>query len=308
MTRWNTKTATSPTRKNPVPTTVIIPAHGDAPHLPDQLASLNQQDTDGWDLIVADNGLTPHARAYLNSWLPRHAPHLDAVTRVIDTSQRAGKSYAVNRATAGTHADRLILLDADDTTEPDTIRHLTKALDNAPFVAGRLNPYTLNPPQYAHRRAALQHDDLHHWHGIPVAIGACTGIHRAAFDLIEGFDETLTNQIDLDLSLRLHAHGIRPVFCRDAVVNYRYRGTHRDTWRQETAYGRAETKLYARWRHHVPPRTRRETLRDWAGTAAAVAAAATPGGNPAARAAAVTRTAAAWGRARGSIENRVMYL
>lgn len=304
----------------PAPTiTVIIPAAGldGDPYTPDpggvrvtsgvltqQLESLAAQDTtEPWELIIADNGLADATRNGLDIWLPNQ-PTLAHRTRIIDTRQKRSKGYAVNRAAEQARADLLVLLDADDVTAPSHLRHMAKALEQAPFVAGRLDHLRLNPPWIADRRPPMQHDGLAQWMGWPIAIGANTGIHRWAWDTVSGMDETLKTQVDVDLSLRLGMRGIPPTWCPDAVVHYRYRDTLTAIWRQEFAYGHGETKLYAKHRHHLKPRPLRATARDWARTIGAATDITTPDS----RARLATRAGHTWGRLVGSIANGVVYL
>lgn len=305
----------------PAPTlSVIIPAAGldGDPYAPDpggvrrtsgvlfqQLESLAAQDTtEPWELILADNGLAPATRNGLNTWLPTYQPELWTRTRILDCTQKQSKGYAVNRAAEHAAANLLVLLDADDVTAPSHLRHMHKALEQAPFVAGRLDHIKLNPPWIADRRPPMQHDGLAQWMGWDIAIGANTGIHKWAWNTIHGMDENLHTQVDVDLSLRLGMRGIPPAYAPDPVVHYRYRDGLASIWRQETAYGRGETRLYAKHRHHLKPRPLRRTARDWANTIGALGDIASPDG----RARLATRAGHTYGRLTGSIANGVVYL
>jgi GT2 family glycosyltransferase len=279
---------------------VIIPCHGEAP-LREQLRSLESQDYGGrWEVLVADNGMAPATRAVVASFAD------DPRLRVVDTTARPGKSYAVNHAVSQAVGTHLVFLDADDVVDAGYVRHLAAALAEHDFVGARMDSRALNPEWIRDRRAPLQEDGLEVLLGHrPVVVGAAMAMSRAAYEAVGGFDESLRTQVDLDLSWRLQRAGHTPVFVPDAVVRYRYRQDVAGVFRQERSYGRGEVALFVKHRDDgVPPRSPRRMARSWLDVALSLAGVFTRAG----RARLATTAGAAAGRLEGSVRHRVLYL
>lgn len=284
---------------------VILTCRGDgAGALRAQLDALAAQELDRpWELLIADNGMTPAARG-LAERFRRVIPGL----RLLDVRDRPGQAYAINAAARDATGEDLVLLDADDVIATGYLQQMALALDEHEFVGGRLDSYSLNPRWLRERRRPLQAQRLECLLGDPrpVVVGAAMGVRKSTFQLVGGFDETLGTQLDVDLSWRLHAAGIRPHFAGGAVLRYRYRADLAQLWRQERAYGFGEAGLYAKHRRdgQVPRRPAWRTARDWLGVLGTLPEAGTKAG----RARLVTRAGAATGRAAGSIAHRTLYL
>jgi len=223
---------------------VIIAVHGAPRELLDQLRSLHGQSVPGpWSVLLADNGGGDLSAILAGlsadpTWL-----------RIVDATDVAGQAAAINRAVAATTADALVLLDADDEVADGYVSAMWRALDDHPFVGGRLDCDSLNPEWLRRSRPPTQVDAIGASFGfLPSAAGCAIGLRRWAFDLVGGFDETIPMGVDIDLSWRLQLAGVPVEFAPDAVVRYRYRDDLRGIFRQARAYGDAGVELFSRYR------------------------------------------------------------
>jgi glycosyltransferase involved in cell wall biosynthesis len=228
---------------------VIIPARNAADHLPAQLKALAQQQTDvPWELILVDNGSTDETVAVARST----AAGSPVPTRVLDASDRNGAIGARNAGAAAAQGQYLLFTDADDVVDEHWVQEMVHALRERELVGGRLEVVKLNGEEVASWRMNLFDQDLPTVAGRPWVPGNNFGCTAAAYQRVGGFDESLVVGEDLDLSLRMHAHGVRAGFAERAIVHYRYR---REPWpavRQMWAYGRCRKTLYVRYGLELP--------------------------------------------------------
>jgi GT2 family glycosyltransferase len=200
--------------------TVVIPTHGQAPHLAGQLRALARQRTAvPFEVIVADNGLARSALAVVAGFLSR----LDL--RVVDATGRRGRSFARNQGARSARARALLFLDHDDEAAPGYVDAMARALQRHAVVAARLDPHALNPPWLAGRHWASSVTMPTPPPGLPPwAPGTTLGIDRGALEEVGGFDEELRlGYEDIDLCWRLHGLGYRIAPVHDAVLRYRLR-------------------------------------------------------------------------------------
>jgi GT2 family glycosyltransferase len=235
-----------------IPTLTVVIAVRDGIHvIGPQLEALAIQEFDGsWEVIVADNGSRDGTVALVEGFADR-LPGL----RVLDASARAGQAYAVNEAVQAARGRSILLLDADDLVAPGYLAAMAAALEDGVFVAARLDCESLNQPWLWSTRPPTQVDGI----GSPFAFlpsaGAGTfGMRRAVFEEVGGFDDTIMEGSDIDLSWRVQLAGYPLQFVPDAVVAYRYRDTMRGIFAQGRAYGIAGPVLYRRYRPQGMPR------------------------------------------------------
>jgi glycosyltransferase involved in cell wall biosynthesis len=226
-----------------VEASVIIPALNAAEHIEGQLLALAAQQTAvSWELIVADNGSTDDTIAIVQ----RVTAEYPVPVRVIDASARNGAIGARNAGVAVADGEFLLFADADDVVDDFWVQEMVRALRAHPFVGGKLEVVELNGEEVAGWRPRLADDRLPTWGGFPWAVGCNFGCTAAAFEEVGGFDETLFG--DVDIAVRMHAHGMPAVFAERAIVHYRYRREPGEAIRQMWRYGRHSAPRYARYR------------------------------------------------------------
>ncbi|MBA8796137.1 glycosyltransferase involved in cell wall biosynthesis [Friedmanniella endophytica] len=281
---------------------VVIPARDAATTLGEALAALATQDYPGWwEVLVVAGGSTDATAALARTYADR-LPRLT----VLEDALPAGAAAAQNRGIAASRGDVLVFLDADDVVEPGYLLAMGRALATRDFVAGRLDLGRLNAPEAVRRQRPLQSSGLDVFCGWrPAVVGAAMGARRTVVEQLGGFDEELTTQQDLDLSWRLMDAGHDPLFVRDAVVQYRYRATPASVFRQQRSYGEGEVRLFRK--HHAEGMPRRTVLQVGA-SYVRLARAALGLRTPAGRMRCATMAGLLWGRLRGSITQRTLYL
>lgn len=286
---------------------VVIPAFNAAGTLGEQLEALARQTYRGrWEAIVADNGSSDATRELAESFRGR-IPGL----RVIDASIRRGAAAARNIGAGAARGEVLAFCDADDVLDADWLLALAKATEAHAFVAGAIDHETLNPD--TSRGWAWRSHVSEAPLGLrfkPYALSSNMAVHRGAFEEVGGFPEDLNipssaagEDIAISWSLQLAGHELH--FEPTAIVAYRHRHGLRDMWRQHYSYGFAEPVLYKRFRHVGVPSL---------GLLSMFAAYGRLIGRlprllrPATRPSWIKMLAKRWGRLRGSIRERVLYL
>lgn len=227
---------------------VIVACLDEAATLGEALDSLIGQDAGlPFEIILADNGSTDGSREiFLEMAARRHGVPM----RLVDASDRRGKSHAVNLGIAAARGERLLFLDADDTAAPGWLAAMAAALERCDFVAARTDVRALNPDWALASRRNLQDD------GLPVltfgpecrhAGGATLGFHRRVFDVVGAFDPELIYLEDTDFCIRAHLAGFELRFVPEAVYNYRFRTGAEAMRRQAYSYARFRALLRRRY-------------------------------------------------------------
>ncbi len=219
---------------------VIVPVRNGMPWLEGQLRALtDQQCSEEWELIIADNGSTDTSRSVGRQWAERH-PNVHWV----DASAVHGAPAARNIGVRTARGDRLAFCDADDIVRPGWLASCIKALEEVDVVAGVFDFWSLNglrasPPKPASMRQLGF---------LPAGLGANLAVRREAFESVGGFAEELKIGEDIDLCWRLQLQGFRFVIEFGAVVSKRERSEPIQVFWQAAAYGRSGPALYRRHR------------------------------------------------------------
>jgi GT2 family glycosyltransferase len=139
-------------------------------------------------------------------------------------------------------------VDADDVVGRGWLSAMAAALGDSPFVAGAIEIQRLNSPRVAQTRGTRLTFQAGSYSGLFEFAHSCNlGVHRAVFDSVGGFDESLSAGEDIDFSYRCWRRGIPLAYAESAVVHYRYRTTLIELWRQGRSYGRVRPVLRRRF-------------------------------------------------------------
>jgi glycosyltransferase involved in cell wall biosynthesis len=283
---------------------VVVPVRDGANVIEAQLAALSQQDYTGeWELVVSDNGSTDGTPGIVDGWAPKF-PAL----RVVDSSGGASAAHARNVGVDAARGPFIALCDADDMVDPSWLRHLVGAAVPGAVVSGSLAYRQLNDPAvlaWAGVGPGIRPGGLSHLGFLPYAVGANTGVDKAVWEAIGGWDPTLFAVEDQDFSWRAQLAGYPVQSAPDAVVHYRLRPGIRAMAHQVFVYGRGDADLYALHRRNGlrAPRLRR-SARTYAGLVARAPLAVV---SPAARGRWARDAAYRAGRLRGSLRRRVWF-
>jgi GT2 family glycosyltransferase len=227
-----------------VTASVVIACYNAEKYLATQLEALAGQDCPWpWEVILADNGSTDRTAVIAETFRGR-LPGL----QVIDASARRGAAAARNDGVRAAHGEHILFCDADDEVAPGWLAGMTRALQDHPVVAARLDHERLNDPwsrSVRHQQTGLAQVDGF----LPYTYATALGVRRSAHDLVGGFDESLWLACeDRDYCYRLQLAGAPLTLVPDALVHYRHRDTARGIYQQARAYGVGNVRIYRDYR------------------------------------------------------------
>lgn len=235
---------------------VVVPVRDGMPWLEHQLAALAAQEVPvAWEVVVADNGSEDGTSTCVTGWSER-----DPRIRLVDASAGRGAAAARNIGVRTARGRLLAFCDADDVVRPGWIASMAHALADADLVAGvfdfgALDGFPSSPPVPAATRQLGF---------LPFGLSANLAVPRDVFESVDGFDETLSPEEDVDLCWRLQLAGKTFAVAPHAVVEKRERASGLPTFRGAWAYGRCGPRLYTRYRSQGMRRDLRGAAKAWA--------------------------------------------
>jgi glycosyltransferase involved in cell wall biosynthesis len=211
-----------------------------------------------WELIVADNGSTDDSREIVESYRDR----LPGLT-IVDASERAGRSYAVNKGVGASRGRSVVFFDSDDVLAPGYLLAMSRALRAETLVCARRDVVGLNSRRTWERRPSSQMDGpMNFFSFLPWGGGGTLGLSRSLFDAMGGFDLSIQYLEDIDLCWRAQLdHGARLAFVPGAVLRHRYRDDVRGVFHQTRRWSRDEAKLREIYEERGMPPSERGILR-----------------------------------------------
>jgi GT2 family glycosyltransferase len=218
---------------------VVIPTYQRAALLDRCLAALALQDTDGFEVVVVDDGSSDSTPEVL----ARHD-----VTALVQP-RNAGPAAARNRGIAQASGDLVLFLDDDVVVPPDLVgRHLAlhaAAQDPLLAVLGRVDWHpdlTVTPFMHWLDRSGLQfaYDTWLTAGDVDPPYAAFytanLSVPRPLLDQVGGFDERFPHPAyeDMELAFRLSQQGMRMTYVPEALA-FHARSIDLDTFRRRTA-------------------------------------------------------------------------
>lgn len=228
---------------------IIVPCFNAAGTLGSQLSALvNQQWSDGWEVIITDNGSSDGSIKIAERFRDR-LPNFS----IVDSSDRRGAAHARNVAARAASGEALIFCDADDEVAAGWLLAMGEALSKQDFVACRVDFKKLNPAwvQELFKDHAQQHGKLLKVWFPPYLshAGAGTlGVRKSLHEAIGGFDESLRAHEDTDYCFRIQQKGVELYFVPDAVLHIRSHHTLSELFRQACLWAEYSILLYKRYR------------------------------------------------------------
>lgn len=228
---------------------VIIACFNAADTLGTQLEALVQQQwSEPWEVIVADNGSQDNSVAIAEQYMGR-IPNL----QIVDASDRQGAAHARNVGAALAQGEALAFCDADDELASGWVAAMGEALADHRFVVGRIQHQKLNPASLAKKQKpwknGLINSNLPPY--LPHGATCNLGVHRALHISMGGFDEALLRYEDIDYCWRLQLMGIHPYYAEKAIVEYRLRKTSGSIYKRSKLSGRSSVLMYKKYRHLI---------------------------------------------------------
>ncbi|MBI3899636.1 MAG: glycosyltransferase family 2 protein [Gammaproteobacteria bacterium] len=226
---------------------VVIACYNAETTIAEQLEALAQQRwSEPWEVIVVNNRSTDRSTAIAESYRQR-LPNL----RVVDALAKQGAAYAMNVGVGAATSQFIAFCDADDVVADGWVAAMGQALQQYAFVSGPFEIHRLNQSPLARSRRNPQPTGIQqytHPPFLPHAGCGNMGVQRAAFDSVNGFDESMLALFDTDFCWRLQLRGIPLTPVADAVLHVRYRDSVGRLLRQACHYAEHNVLLYKRYR------------------------------------------------------------
>jgi glycosyltransferase involved in cell wall biosynthesis len=224
---------------------VIIPCFNAAETILEQLdAFANQNWSEPWELIIADNGCTDGTINIVENY-KKNLPNL----RVVDASKKKGPSHARNVGANAAKSEALAFCDADDVVEPGWVAAMGEALSRHDFVGGRNEYLKLNELWLVKNYGVENGDGVTFDHPyLPYKGSGNMGIKRSVHLAVDGFDETLVFHEDCDYCWKVQRTGVKLVEESNAIIQIRLRPDIKGVLRREHRWGIYEPLFYKRHR------------------------------------------------------------
>jgi glycosyltransferase involved in cell wall biosynthesis len=291
----------------PAGISVIIPCFNAEATLGRQLGALAAQDWDGpWEVVVADNGSDDGSADVARSWADR------LPIRVVDASDRRGASHARNVGAAAARHPSLVWVDADDRVTEGWLRRMAEASQGADVFCSSYVHDATTLGSEARSSGAPRSGGLAGRlsdRGFLDAVGGCEGIgvSRAVFEEAGGFIEDMlwgSEDTAFCWTIQLAGHELRRV--AGAGIEVSGRATTMGLVRQQIAWGIGSVDLYRRFRDRGAPRS--NTVGALARWVVLVGSSPVALLRPGYRWRWLGTLARRWGRVRGSVRFRVLFL
>lgn len=282
--------------------TAIMPTLNGADTIEEQLRALAAQTYRGpWELVVADNGSTDGTLDLVREWAQR-LPEV----RIIDVPERKGISYSCNFAARHAKGDFIVYTHQDDVADPQYLEKMAEAAEQYKVVGGRLDESWINDPLVQSWRPTRPEGLDTALRFLPWAVGANVGIWTDVLDELGGWSEGFPYAGDIDLCWRAQLASYGLGFAPDAVMHYRHRPDVESMRRQLFNYAQDEPLLFKTYRHLGVPRSSTwNALKTWAWVLKHLP---DRNGSDEARGRWHRVVGYRWGRLRGSLRHRVLYL
>ena len=212
---------------------VIVPCFNSADTIAFQLEALaNQQCSDPWEIVVADNGSTDDTVAIIKQY-QQHIPHL----RFVEASARRGSAHARNVGVSVAKSEALAFCDADDEVDRGWVAAMIKALSNYDLVAGSNEYSKLNQLWVIECCGYREGNGVNKHPYFPYAGASNLGVKRSVHEMVGGFDETMFSLQDVDYCWRIQEAGKTLNSAKDARVHFRFRNTVEGLYRRSWKLG-----------------------------------------------------------------------
>ena len=240
-----------------VPTvSVVIPALNAAGTIGEQLDALAEQFYDEpWEIIVVDNGSTDGTGEVAQA----AERHPRCAIRVV-VELRRGLNVARNAGVCAASSELIAICDADDVVSEHWLAVLVDGLSKLDMIGGGMSYSGLNDVETLRLRGWLGLDEPRDSVGrefgfLDQLICGNVAFRRAVWEQVDGFDEEFAQGgDDVDFSWRVQLAGFEVGSDPRAVLHYRGRGSRRQLFQQSVRDGAGGAHLYAMHRFHGMPR------------------------------------------------------
>jgi glycosyltransferase involved in cell wall biosynthesis len=286
-----------------VSVSVVIPCYQAATTIAEQITALAAQTWTGpLEVVLADNGSDDDGPLQASAIAAEFGLRLG----VVDASEQRGVSHARNVGVAASVGDVVLICDADDVVTRTWVERMVVALQDADVVGGLCVYAGINPPDLIEREGRGPSKGVHvAMNYLPYAVGANFGAWRDVILDVGGWrTQYAGGGDDIDFSWRAQLAGFRLSAATDAVVQYRLREGLGAGMRQRVRKGEMGVLLYSEYRDKLTATNNKRGLRSLGWLLVN-----SPGlADPRRRHRWWLTAAALWGRIKGSIRYRTIYI
>ncbi|HSG62585.1 MAG TPA: glycosyltransferase [Pseudomonadales bacterium] len=207
---------------------VIVPAWNEEVGIISTLQSVIDTRYGNLELVVVNDGSTDSTHTLISDFIARHdALVFDAqkANIVYLNLVNGGKANAMNQALQQVSGEFIITLDADSYMDPQAIVNLLKQFDGDDqigavagnvIVGNRTKPIALlQQLEYVYGFFFKRADAM--FNSVYVIGGAAAAYRKSVLDIVGNFDHGIITE-DIEMSMRILAHGYKTRYAPDAVV------------------------------------------------------------------------------------------
>jgi glycosyltransferase involved in cell wall biosynthesis len=283
---------------------IVLAVLNGEPLIVEQLEALAAQTYRGpWELVVVDNRSTDGTVECVRQFSTQ-LPNL----RIVDAHAKAGLSFARNVGVGHASGDYVLFIDHDDRVDPRWLEAMARAAETADVVGGNNIHFVVDPDGTERvTKPAYEDHPTHGFNFLPSISGGNSGMRKSLFFELGGCDERYPSGEDIDLYWRAMLAGHEVKFVADAMLEVRGRTGLRAQLRRTVRDSAVHPLIYREFRSSgMPRRSTRQAMRSWVylvrvAPRSLMAA-------PEARDRWLNQLAMVWGRVRGSVRYRAVYL
>lgn len=220
---------------------VILPCYNSAATIEVQLKALTLQTwSDGWEVIVSNNGSTDDSMAIVERY-HEFLPGLRIVDAYTPPGPRLGVPHSYNIGIKAATGDAFVFCEADDEVAPGWLEAMGTALTQHAFVACCLEYHKLNESwrlegsgESVESSGLLEFDFPPY---LPCASGSRFGFRRSLYEAIGELNTAFPYSYDSEYSWRAQYAGFKIHVVPDAVIHYRLRHSFAALYKQARNWG-----------------------------------------------------------------------
>jgi glycosyltransferase involved in cell wall biosynthesis len=218
---------------------IVIPAYNVEKNIGACLDALIAQSDADTEIIVVDDGSTDATRTIAEA----------KGVRVL-TQKNCGAASARNAGAIAAHGELVLFIDGDCVPKENWLAAM-RAPFAAPEIIGAGGMKQTQQrgiiPRFIQMEFDYRYDRERKLHHIDFIDSGTAAYRREVFLQNRGFDTTLADAEDVDLSYRLAARGYKMAFASDAIVYDPHPESLIDYLRRKYAYAFWRTQVYARY-------------------------------------------------------------
>jgi glycosyltransferase involved in cell wall biosynthesis len=230
---------------------LVIPALNEENFLPHLLTSLTKQTKQDFEVVVVDGSSKDRTVEAAQSFYPE----LPALKVVV--SEKAGLPLQRNLGARAANGEWLVFIDADSVMLPYFVERMEWFIEKQRPVlfTSWFRPDSETSGDALFTLIANSFVEGSIYFHRPIAPGPLTAVRRDTFELVGGYNESLTFGEDYDLTRRITERGVALQMLRETVYEYSLRRVRREgKWRFMGLYAKAALRVLLTKKNleHVP--------------------------------------------------------